>query len=165
MRLEWWILLAVWILTTGMLFFIPKKKIRLAVTAFLFKQGITWIFGLIVVEYGMLTYPVRLFADVNRSSFTYEFYVYPAVCAMFNVFYPYARSKLIQFLYYCAYCTVLTVPEIFLEKYTDLIHYLNWAWYWTWITLFLTFAATRWFCVWFFKGIEKEMDDSAIHQD
>ncbi|WP_413305686.1 hypothetical protein AA0X95_04180 [Bacillus sp. 1P10SD] len=26
MRLEWWILLAVWILTTGMLFFISKKK-------------------------------------------------------------------------------------------------------------------------------------------
>ncbi|WP_413309838.1 CBO0543 family protein [Bacillus sp. 1P10SD] len=79
------------------------------------------MFGLVVVEYGLLTYPIRLFADVNRSSFTYEFYVYPAVCAIFNVFYPYARSKLIQFLYYCAYCTVLTVPEIFLEKYTELI--------------------------------------------
>ncbi|MEH7440227.1 CBO0543 family protein [Neobacillus drentensis] len=165
MRLEWWILLAVWILTIGMLFFIPKKKIRLAVTAFLLKQGITWIFGLVVVEYGLLSYPVREFADVNRSSFTYEFFVYPAVCAIFNVFYPNMRSKLIQFLYYCAFCTAMTVPEIFLEKYTDLIHYLNWAWYWTWITLFLTFAMTRWLCVWFFKGIEKEMDESGIHKE
>jgi len=158
MRLDYWILIAVWVLTTGLLFVIPKKKRRLALTAFVFKQGITWIFGLVVVQYGLLSYPVRLFADVNRSSFTYEFYVYPAVCAVFNAYYPHKRSKLVQFLYYCAYCTVLTVPEIFIEKYTELIKYLNWAWYWTWITLFLTFLMTRTFCVWFFKGIVKEID-------
>ncbi|MDQ1143748.1 uncharacterized membrane protein YhaH (DUF805 family) [Bacillus sp. SORGH_AS 510] len=158
MRLEYWILLAVWLLTTGLLFFIPKKKRRLALTAFLFKQAITWIFGLVVVQYGLLTYPVRLLADVNRSSFTYEFYVYPAVCAIFNAYYPHKRSKLVQFLYYCAYCTILTVPEIFLEKYTELIKYIHWSWYWTWITLFLTFLMTRTFCVWFFKGMKKEID-------
>ncbi|MEH7307572.1 CBO0543 family protein [Neobacillus drentensis] len=158
MKLEWWILLAVWVLTLGLLLIIPKNKIRLAVTAFLFTQAITWILGLIVVEYGLITYPVRLFADVNRASFTYEFFVYPAVAGIFNVFYPYTQSMFIKFLYFASYCTALTVPEIFIEKYTDLIEYLHWTWYCTWISLFLTFMVTRGFSVWFYRGILKEMD-------
>lgn len=158
MRLEWWILLGVWILTIGLLFLIPKNKIRLAVTAFLFNQAITWIFGLLVVEYGLLSYPVRLFADVNRASFTYEFFAYPSVSAIFNVFYPQTNSMIKKFLYYSTYCTALTVPEVLIEKYTDLLEYHQWTWYWTWITLFLTFLITRWFCMWFFKGILKELE-------
>jgi hypothetical protein len=158
MRLEWWILLAVWLLAVGLLFFIPKNKIRLAVSAFFFTQAITWILGSLVVEYGLISYPVRFFADANRSSFTYEFFVYPSVAAIFNVFYPYSRSMVIKFLYYGAYCTALTVPEIFIEKYTDLIEYHHWSWYCTWISLFLTFMMTRGFCVRFFRGIVKEMD-------
>ena len=158
MRLEWWILLGVWILTIGLLFLIPKNKIRLAVTAFLFAQAITWIFGLLVVEYGLLSYPFRCFADVNRASFTYEFFAYPAVSGVFNVFYPSMSSKVIKFLYYGAYCTALTIPEVIIEKYTDLLEYHHWTWYWTWISLFLTFMITRGFCTWFFRGILKEMD-------
>lgn len=156
MRLEWWIILAVWLISLGLLLLIPRQKVRTAATAFLFKQFITWILGLVVVEYGLITYPVRLFAGENRSSFTYEFFVYPTVCALFNVYYPYAKSRWIQFLYYCGYCTILAVPEIFLEKYTDVIKFHHWAWYLSWISLFITFAMTRRFCVWFMKGIETE---------
>ena len=158
MKLEWWILLGVWLLTIGLLFLIPKNKIRLAVTVFLFAQAITWIFGLLVVQYGLISYPVRCFADVNRASFTYEFFVYPTVAAIFNVFYPHSSKRVLKFLYYSAYCTALTVPEVVIEKYTDLLEYHHWTWYWTWSSLFLTFMMTRGFCLWFFRGILKEMD-------
>ncbi|MFB5193660.1 CBO0543 family protein [Neobacillus sp. KR4-4] len=158
MKLEWWILLGVWLLSSGLLFLIPKQKIRLAITSFVFMQAVTWMFGLIVVEVGLLTYPVRLFAKANRASFTYEFFAYPAVAVIFNVFYPHFSRKLIKFLYYGAYCTALTIPEVLIEKYTDLLEYHHWTWFWTWITLFLTFMISRGFCVWFFRGISKEMD-------
>ncbi|MFP5114115.1 CBO0543 family protein [Bacillaceae bacterium C204] len=158
MKREYWILLIVWVLAVALLFTIPKNKLRLAVTAFFFTQAITWIIGSLVVEYGLITYPVRCFADANRSSFTYEFFVYPVVAAVFNVFYPYSRSMFIKFLYFSAYCTALTIPEVFIEKYTDLIEYYHWTWYWTWTSLFLTFMLTRGFCVWFFRGIVREMD-------
>lgn len=158
MRIEWLILLAVWLLAAGLLFIIPKNKYRLALTAFFFTQAITWIFGSLVVEYGLITYPVRLFADASRVSFTYEYFVYPVVAAVFNVFYPYSRSMFTKFLYFSAYCTALTIPEVFIEKYTDLIKYHHWTWYWTWTTLFITFMITRGGCVWFFRGIVKEMD-------
>lgn len=158
MKLEWGILFLVWFITFGLFFIIPHDKIRLALVAFLFKQVITWATGLLVVEYHFISYPINFFSDVNKSSFTYEFFVYPVTCGVFNVFYPNSKNKFFQFLYYCAYCTALTIPEELFEKHTELIHYINWHWYWTWTTLFLTFLGTRLFCVWFFKGLEKEMN-------
>ncbi|MEH7385993.1 CBO0543 family protein [Bacillus sp. JJ1521] len=153
MRIEWWILLAVYIIAIGILFLIPKNKIRLAVVAFLFKQVITIFTGLLVVELGLLEYPIRLFPTVNRASFTFEYFAFPVVCALFNVRFPNNRRTLIQLGYYVAFCTVLTIAEIFIEKYTELITYIHWGWYTTWISLFLTFYLTRLFCKWFFANV------------
>lgn len=150
MRMEWWILLSVYAAVAGIVFFIPKDKIRLALVAFLFKQVITFLTGIVVVELGLLEYPVRLFASVNRTSFTYEYFAFPVVCAAFNVWYPNNRSALAQVGYYVGYSSVLTIVEAMIEKYTDLINYVHWEWYITWITICVTFFMTRLFCVWFF---------------
>ncbi len=156
MKLEWGILFFVWFFTFGFVFIIPNDRKRVAIVSVLFKQFITWVTGLLVVEFHFITYPINFLSDVNQASFTYEYFVYPVFCGVFNAFYPNFKSKLYQFLYYCAYSTALTVPEALFERYTDLINYVNWTWYWTWITLFLTFMVTRIFCVWFFRGIDKE---------
>ncbi|MFT4416184.1 CBO0543 family protein [Fredinandcohnia humi] len=148
--MEWWLLLSVYVTATGMLFFIPKNKIRLAVVAFLFKQIITFLIGLVVVELGLLEYPVRLFASINRTSFTYEFYAFPVICAAFNVWYPSGRSNLIQIGYYVGFSSVMTIIEVIIEKYTDLITYIHWEWYISWITICFSFLLARLFCVWFF---------------
>ncbi|CAM3832752.1 CBO0543 family protein [Marinicrinis lubricantis] len=153
MRIEWIILCIVWIVTAGLLFTIPKNKRRVALVAFLFKQAITWVIGLAVVQYGFITYPVRLFAEVNHASFTYEFFVYPAICGIFNAFYPNSKSAIYKIVYYSMYCTVLTIPEVWLEKHTELIKYKHWNGYVTWISLFITFFMSRWFCKWFFRGL------------
>ncbi|RAU99537.1 CBO0543 family protein [Paenibacillus sp. YN15] len=155
MRLDRWILLGVWVLSFLLLFLIPRNKRRLALIAYLFKQFITSLLGLVTVELGLLEYPVRELADVNRTSFTYEYMAYPVVCALFNVFYPTKAKRLSKMLYYAAFCTALTLPEIFLERYTELVCYLHWHWWITWLTLLMTFFATRSFCVLFFKGINR----------
>lgn len=152
MSIEYWILFWSYILATGVLFFIPKRKFRLAVVAYLFKQAITFLVGLVVVEFGLIEYPIRFFASISRTSFTFEYYVFPIICAAFNVWYPKGRSLLIQFRYYASYCTVMTLIEVILERHTNLIKYIHWEWYLTWITLFLTFYIVRLLCVWFFKG-------------
>ncbi|WP_319005465.1 CBO0543 family protein [Metabacillus litoralis] len=139
----WKIIILVWILTIALLFIIPKDKKRLASLAFLFKQVITLLIGLVVVDFNLISYPVRLFSKVNRASFTYELFVYPVICSVFNVFYPHYRCSLYKLGYYLAISTLLTVSEIFLEKYTDLINYLHWSWYWTLNTLFITFMLSR----------------------
>lgn len=153
MKMEWWLLLSVYLVATGILFFIPKNKIRLAVVALLFQQVITFLIGLVVVEFGLLEYPVRLFASINRTSFTYEYYAFPVICAAFNVWYPNDRSNPIQIGYYVGFCTVLTLLEVILEKFTKLIKYIHWEWYTSWITICLALFLAHLFCVWFFaKG-------------
>jgi hypothetical protein len=150
MKIEWWLLVSVYIAATGILFYLPKKKIRLAVVAFLFQQMITFLIGLVVVELGLLEYPVRLFASINRTSFTFEYYAFPVVCAAFNVWYPNHRSILIQSGYYAGFSSVLTIAEVMIDKYTDLITYVHWEWYISLISIFFALLIARLFCVWFF---------------
>jgi hypothetical protein len=158
MSIEILILLLVWILTIGLLFLIPKEKYRLAVTSFLFKQMLTWILGLIVVEFGLITYPVHEFASANRTSFTYEYFVYPTICSLFNVFFPNHQSKVFKLGYFVVFCTIMTILELLIEIHTNLIKYIHWTWYWTWLSLFATFFMNRTFCVWFFKEEFKHLN-------
>lgn len=152
MSIEYGILLISWIVTIISLFiFVPKNKVRVAHAGFLFKQVMTWIFGLIVVEIGLIEYPVRIFKSSNRTSFTFEFFIYPAICAIFNVHYPTNKSVLYKLNYYILYTSFITIFEVILEAKTSLIVYIHWSWYWTWITIFITFLFSRLYVKWFFR--------------
>jgi hypothetical protein len=143
-----------WVVTILALWrWIPRDRhsLRKAQVAFLFKQMITWIFGLLVVEWGLLSYPIHEFEHASKTSFTFEFFVYPAICTFFNLYYPEYQSYFYQFLYTAAFCTPITILEVLLERYTELIRYNQWTWYWTWITLFLTFRLSRAYVKWFFS--------------
>ena len=153
MNMNYMIIIAEWIVTICLLLmFIPKNKIREASVAFLFKHLITWLFGLIVVELRLIKYPIRLFFPyATKSSFSFEYFIYPSLCAIFNVHYPTKKNFLGQFMYYFYFCTSMTFLEIILEKYTQILKYIHWTWYITWITLFITFYVSRKFYEWFFK--------------
>jgi hypothetical protein len=153
------ILLITWIVTTAMLMvFVPRGKSREALLIFFFKQLITWIVGHVVVEFGLIEYPVDIFQYASKTSFTFEFYVYPAICVIFNLHYPQKKRIPQQLLYYFYYCTVMTLIEVLCEIYTDIVVYRNWEWYTTWITLFITFFMSRQFYLWFFKPYKKAAD-------
>jgi hypothetical protein len=81
---------SVWIIMTILLIkFVPRNRIREAWVIFLFKQFMTWIFGLVVVEKNLIRYPFRLFfKKATKTSFTFEYFVYPALCVLFNLYYP-----------------------------------------------------------------------------
>jgi len=146
------ILVAVWVATIIMLIlFIPKNKIREAQLIFLFKQSITWLVGLLVVELRLIEYPVRLFKYANKTSFTFEYFIYPAISTVFNINYPVGKSNIRKFMHYFSYCTAMTVLEVLCVKYTNIIVYLHWTWYVTWITLFITFFISRKYYLWFFS--------------
>lgn len=119
--------------------------------AFFYKQLVTWLFGLLVVEKGLIKYPVRLFKKANKTSFSFEYFFYPVLCAVFNLHYPENKNKLIKFLYYLLNIGFITLVEFFAERYTNLIKYIKWKWYWSFITLWLTNYSSRLFYRWFFK--------------
>ncbi|HEX3030956.1 MAG TPA: CBO0543 family protein [Bacillota bacterium] len=143
--LAWLVSTILVILTT------PREKIREAMVIFMFKQLITWSIGLAVVELGLIEYPVRLFPNANKTSFTFEYYVYPMICVVFNLHYPENKSRLRQLMHYVYFCSVMSLGEHLIEKYTELITYIHWEWYTTWITLFLTFFLSRQYYRWFYR--------------
>jgi hypothetical protein len=144
--------LSAWVITGILLIlFVPKNKFREANVIFFFKQLITWVLGLTTAEYGLIKYPVRLFAYATRANFTFEYFVYPSICVLFNLYYPNKKSVISQLLYYVLYCSGITLIEVLLKDYTNLIVYIRWTWYYTWISFFLTFFISRTYYIWFFK--------------
>ena len=152
MSIEKTILISSWIIIAILLWkFVPLNRIREAQLVFFFKQFLTWFFGLAVVEARLLEYPVRFFSYASRASFTFEYVVYPSICALFNLHFPQNKSITRKVLYYIYYSSTITIIEVILEVYTDLIKYTGWTWYYTWITLTLTFFASRKYYLWFFR--------------
>jgi hypothetical protein len=146
------IIIVGWLITIVLLIlFTPKSKFRHAIVIFFCKQFITWVLGIVVVELGLIEYPVRSFANATKTSFDFEYFIYPAFCVIFNLHYPNSKKFLPQFMYYVSYCTVLTVIEIIVERNTNIITYINWTWYITWISFFITFYISRKFYLWFFE--------------
>jgi len=146
------ILFSAWIITILLLIrFVPKHKLREAQVIFFFKHIITWILGLLVVEFHLIEYPVRLFSYANKTSFSFEFFIYPSLCVLFNLHYPSLKSGRTQFLYYAGYCSAMTFIEVLVEKYTDIATYLHWSGLCTWVTLCITFYISRRYYLWHFK--------------
>jgi hypothetical protein len=152
MSLERILLIAVWAVTAvGLVSLTPRQQIRPAVVVFMFKQVITWLFGLLVVEFRLIAYPVREFVYACRTSFSFEYFIYPAICVVFVLRYPDHKPMLYRLGWYVFFPTWMTIAEVLFVKYTRLIHYLNWSWYWTWLTLLASFYLSRHFYLWFMK--------------
>ncbi|WP_301171892.1 CBO0543 family protein [Brevibacillus nitrificans] len=152
MTLERIILIGAWISAIFLVIFMtPRNKIREAYVIFSFKQILTWLIGFLVVEYQLLEYPVREFPYAARNSFSFEYFIYPAICVVFNLKFPENKGIIKKTLWYLFFPSWMTVLEILLEKYTDLIRYIAWHWYWSWVTLLATFFLSRLFYLWFIK--------------
>ncbi|MEK8132500.1 CBO0543 family protein [Paenibacillus filicis] len=152
MTVERWLLAGVYVVTLVALWVVHRQEPRTVQAVFLFQQCLSWILGLLVVEVGLLEYPVREFRIATRTSFAFEFLVFPAIACYVNMYYPRTKDPLLKFGYYAAFASGVTVPEYFIEKYTDLIAYNGWAWYWTFISVLISLMASRWFYNWFVAG-------------
>lgn len=150
--------ISAWVITSLLLIkFIPKNKLREAHVAFLFKQVITWLFGLLVVENNLISYPFRLFfKKTNKASFTFEYFVYPALCSFFNIYYPEKKHTFFKLLHYFFHTGIITVFEIFAVRYTNLIKYKKWTWYWSFITIWISYYISRIYYRWFFKILKSQ---------
>ncbi|MBB6692933.1 hypothetical protein H7B90_16115 [Cohnella xylanilytica] len=146
------IVIAVWIVSGALVVLsTPRRKIREALVVFLYMQMLTWFFGLLVAQYRLIEYPVREFSYATRSSFSFEFFIYPAICVVFNMRYPQTKGIVRGILWYLFFPSWMTAIEKLIEDRTRLIDYIHWEWYWTWITLLITFWLSRAFYLWFIQ--------------
>ena len=61
-------------------------------------------------------------------------------------------------MHYFYFCSTITIIEVLCEKYTNIIKYIHWTWYITWITLFITFYISRQFYIWYFRLRDNKLE-------
>lgn len=154
MNLESKILVVASVMSIISLLFIPKNKSLEAQFIILFIQLLTWIFGLTVVELGLLEYPYREIASANRTSFLFEFLILPILCVHFYNYYPKRAAVITKIAYFVGISLLLTGFEVILERCTMLIKYTGWKWYWSWISLMFVFWLNKKTVRWFFRPIK-----------
>lgn len=150
-KLEPFLLVGASIICLASILFIPRKKAWEAVFIFLMAQFFSWLFGLVVVEYGWIEYPVRELAKANSTSFSFEYLLLPVFAAHFILRYPSAKALWIRLLYYAGTIALFTITEVLVERFTLIIKYHGWTWYWTSISMSLVFYFTMVIYKWFFR--------------
>lgn len=128
-----WLLLIIGILLLILSF--KKSPIKEWILVFLLSSYFSTFLGVIIVEEEMLAYRVRFLSKHFDSSLLYEYLLFPVVCIYF--YQTTYHSKYPSIILKCAiYTSALTIIEVIIEKYTNLIEYLTWTWM---NTLFSTF--------------------------
>ncbi|MFC5452554.1 CBO0543 family protein [Paenibacillus aestuarii] len=93
-----------------------KKNLIEAQISFLFMQVPTWLFGTLVVKGRLIEYPVGFLSVVYKASFTFEFFVFPAISAIFNVHFPKEKPWYIKTIYILVFPSVMTIIEVSILK-------------------------------------------------
>lgn len=159
MNLERWIIVGIASLCIlALIKLVPRNKSRDAWVLFLFLQVITWPAGLVAVEMGWIEYPIQLPPQANaynKTSFTFEFFLFPAVAIFFSLYYPAKANKVKALLYYLGFAGFFTFWEVILEKNTSLVRYDEWRWYWTLITVIISLFINHTYYVWFRRRLIK----------
>lgn len=152
-----WIL--VMIIVTSIIFlikFVPLQKLRDAVIIFLSLQMLTWPLGLIAVEKKWIEYPVQLLPNenqTNKSSLLFEYFLFPLLAILFSLYYPKYKNKMVIVLYYLIITGIFTILEVVIERYTDLVQYHTWRWYWTFISVLIVLFINHSYYSWYKKEL------------
>jgi hypothetical protein len=159
MSKDYTVIILIWVIgISAYLFLTPKNRYRKVLFALLLCQTFVWVSSLLHVKYHLLAFPVREFPKATEVLVTTEYFFYPLLSGFYIIFEP-KRSLGIRFLHLSLWISGLTLMDVMLVKYTNLIEYVHYAWYLTWIDFFCIFAVTNLIYQWFFK------DKAHFHAD
>lgn len=151
MTVEVLVLVLMWVI--GILSFLiitPKDRKRRFLLAFLICQALTWLIALLLVKYNRISYPVREFPKATDIQVTLNYLFYPLICGFYIIFEP-KRNYWVRILYLSLWVSGLVLSIVMIEKYTNLITFVHYAWYWSWLNFFCLFTVSNLLYQWFFK--------------
>lgn len=156
MLLERGVLAAAWLISFAIFaFLVPRNRVKEACILFLSAQVITWPAGLLLVELGFISNPVREFPVATRSNFTFNYLLYPVVSMAANLYYPANAAKWKRGAYQLAAVGGLSGLMQLVELYTRLIDHLKFNWLLSFLMMLFAFNATRLYAVWYFRGLKR----------
>jgi hypothetical protein len=140
----------------SILIFVSKKNIRKAFLAAITAEAVAWPVGLLLVSFGKIEYPIRLFPKAIESSFLHGYILNPSIYAIYYIHYP-KQAKLIWRWVYTLLITAIPVSiEIMANKYTNLVHYKAWSGFYSWMLLIIFYFITRKYLDWFLENAPKQ---------
>ncbi|MGX6443914.1 CBO0543 family protein [Neobacillus sp. K501] len=152
MLMEHWILAAMWLFGfIGFTLFIPRKEWRKGFLAFLMFQAIIWLCDMPAFQYGLLSAPVREFPKATDLPLTIDYFFYPV---LFSIFYIHRRVKgslWSRISYFFVWISIITIFDVIIGRYTDLLEYEILKWYGMWIYIGFLFYVSQFCCNWFYK--------------
>ncbi len=136
-----------------LVFAVDWRHFRDWVVVFLFKCTIDFIWGSPVVSLKMLEYPERLFPRWYETSILFELWVFPVLCILYNQV---TRTRGLAAIvgYALLFSAGIVAVEYPLERYTNLIRYIDWTWFTSFYTLAITFLMSRAFIALYRRGCD-----------
>ncbi|MFB5193661.1 CBO0543 family protein [Neobacillus sp. KR4-4] len=152
MSVDYAVIILMWVIGIfTYIFFTPKKRYRKVAVTALICQSLLWLNSLVHVEFDLIAFPVREFPKATDLLITTEYFFYPLLCGFYLAYEP-KHSLRIRLIYLCSWISIITLYDFILVKFTNLIEYVHYAWYFTWIDFFCIFAVTNFVYQWFFKN-------------
>jgi hypothetical protein len=144
------VLVLIWVVgISTFVLFIPKNSRRRFIFAYLSCQSITWLNYLILLQLNFLSFPIREFPIATDILFTTASFFYPLIFAFYK-HYELKVENLSRLLYLFIWISGITFFDKMIELYTNLLSYLNYTWYWSWLDFFCLFALSHVIYQWFF---------------
>ncbi|MDR7001357.1 CBO0543 family protein [Neobacillus niacini] len=152
MLVERIILVAMWLSGfVGLILFIPRNDRRRGILALLMFQGIIWLCDMPSFQLDLLRAPVREFPKATDLPFTIDYFFYPVLFSIYYVHKKRRGSLGYRMTYFFVWVSIITLYDIVLERYTDLLEYDLLPWFGVWIYIGFLFYLSQVCCNWFFK--------------
>ena len=152
MQIEHIILAAMWVFGfLGFILFIPRKNMRHGLLAYLMFQAIIWLCDMPAFEFGLLSAPVREFPKATDLAITINYFFYPV---LFSIYYVRKRgngSMWPRVSYFLIWVSAVTLYDMIIESFTDLLEYGSLRWYGMWMYIAFLFFISEVCCNWFYK--------------
>ncbi|MBV7508960.1 hypothetical protein KW850_27535 [Bacillus sp. sid0103] len=154
MSVDYVCIILMWVIgVIAFMFVTPKHRYRKVLIALLICEALLWLNSLVHVELNLLVFPVREFPKATDLLVTTEYFFYPLLCGFYLVYEP-KRSLGIRLIYLSVWSSFIAFYDQMLVNYTNLVEYVHYAWYFTWLDFFCIYAATNMIYQWFFKDKE-----------
>jgi hypothetical protein len=164
MSVEFVILIAMWAIgIISFLIFTPNRHRRKLIFGYLVCKTLTWLSTLFHVKFNLLIFPIREFPKATDLLLTTEYFFYPLLCGFYIIHEP-KLNYFVRFLYLSLWISILVIIDVMIEKYTNLIEYIHYDWYWTWLNFFCIFALSNMIYHWFFREKTLFRDDKRVTQ-
>lgn len=149
MSFDYILLTFVWII--GFILFVlftPKQYKRKMILAALVFQSFAWLNALIHLELKLIAFPIREFPEASNILFATEYFLYPILYGLYIIHQP-KKHFAIRFIFLLAVVSGLVAIELVFVHFSHLVVYINYAWYFEWVTFFIMFVLANYVYYWF----------------